>query len=82
MKSTLTKSDDGTVPAKYRLKSLPQALAEWQALDGRIKETLRHQGYRLVYQIQEDMLVLLVLAIARREDSLVNRLAAQRLGPT
>ncbi|MCF7968824.1 MAG: type II toxin-antitoxin system RelE/ParE family toxin [Methylococcaceae bacterium] len=53
------------------------------ALDGSVKEALRKllkQGYRLVYQIEEDTLVVLVLAIARREDSLVYRLAVDRLG--
>jgi mRNA interferase RelE/StbE len=33
----LTVSD----PVHYRLKFLPEALAEWNALDGSIKETLR-----------------------------------------
>lgn len=81
MKSTLTKSDDGTIPAKYRLKFLPQALAEWQELDGSIKERLRKQAYRLSYPIEEEMLVQLVRAIARLEDSLIHQLAALRLGP-
>lgn len=106
----MTRSDVGSNPTRYRLKFLPPALDEWQALDGSVKEVLRKllkkrleqprvpgaelhgslrdcykikllkQGYRLVYQIEEDTLVVLVLAIARREDSLVYRLAVERLG--
>jgi mRNA interferase RelE/StbE len=30
-----------TAPVAYTLKFLPEALADWQALDGRVKETLR-----------------------------------------
>lgn len=82
----------------YRLKFVPDALKEWQALDGSIKEPLRKalkkrleqprmpgaelhgdlygcykiklrkQGYRLVYQVEDDVLVVLVLAIDNRED--------------
>ena len=76
----------------YRLKFLPEALDEWNALDGSVKSVLRKllkkrleqphvpgaelhgalrdcykikllkQGYRLVYQVEDDVLVVLVLA--------------------
>jgi mRNA interferase RelE/StbE len=94
----LTPSESDNGKTKYRLKFVPDALKEWQALDGSIKEPLRKalkkrleqprvpgaelhgnlhgcykiklrkQGYRLVYQVEDDVLVVLVLAIDRRED--------------
>ncbi len=93
----------------YRLKFVPDALKEWQALDGSIKEPLRKalkkrleqphmpgaelhgnlhgcykiklrkQGYRLVYQVEDDVLVVLVLAIDRREDLAAYHAAMLRL---
>lgn len=96
-------------PPHYRLKFLPQALAEWNALDGSVKEVLKKllkkrltqprlpgaelhgelrdcykikllkQGYRLVYQVEDDVLVVLVLAVAKREDMAVYRAAVDRL---
>ena len=96
-------------PSTYRLKFVPDALAEWQALDGSIKEPLRKalkkrlnqtrlpgadlhgdlrgcykiklrkQGYRLVYAIEDEVLVVLVLAIDRREDLAAYHAALTRL---
>ncbi|MFZ3123611.1 MAG: type II toxin-antitoxin system mRNA interferase toxin, RelE/StbE family [Acidovorax sp.] len=96
--------------ATYRLKFLPQALDEWNALDGSVKEVLRKalkkrllqphlpgaklhgdlddcykiklrkQGYRLVYQVDDDVLVVLVLAVDKREDLAAYRAAIERLG--
>lgn len=95
--------------AKYFLKFVPDALKEWQALDGSIKEPLRKalkkrlekphvpgaelhgglrgcykvklrkQGYRLVYMVEDDILVVLVLAIDRREDLAAYHAAMARL---
>jgi mRNA interferase RelE/StbE len=39
---------------------------------------LKH-GYRLVYQVEEDVLVVLVLAVAKREGMAVYRAAVSRL---
>ncbi|MDO9309762.1 MAG: type II toxin-antitoxin system RelE/ParE family toxin [Deltaproteobacteria bacterium] len=94
----MTPSEADKGKSVYRLKFVPDALKEWQALDGSIKEPLRKalkkrlehphmpgaelhgnlhgcykiklrkQGYRLVYQVENDVLVVLVLAIDRRED--------------
>nr|WP_229799762.1 type II toxin-antitoxin system mRNA interferase toxin, RelE/StbE family [Vogesella fluminis] len=91
------------------MKFLPEALAEWNALDGSVKEVLKKllkkrldqprlpgaelrgdlrdcykikllkQGYRLVYQVEDDVLVVLVLAVAKREDMAVYRAAVDRL---
>ena len=94
---------------KYRLQFVPSAWAEWQALDGSIKETLRKllkkrldnphvpggqlhgalaghykiklrkQGYRLVYGVQDDVLIVMVMAVDKREDSAVYESATARL---
>ncbi len=94
---------------KYRLKFIPAALDEWNALDGSIKEPLRKAlkkrmdephvagsqlhgelrgcykiklqkiGYRLVYCVENDELVVLVLAVNRRDKLLVYSDAASRL---
>jgi mRNA interferase RelE/StbE len=93
----------------YRLKFLPEALAEWRALDGSVKEVLRKalkkrleqprlpgsqlhadlrdcykiklrkQGYRLVYSVDDGVLVVLVLAVDKREDMTAYRSAVERL---
>ena len=93
---------------KYRLQFVPSAWAEWQALDGSVKEPLRKllqkrldnpyvpgselrgalaghykiklrkQGYRLVYGVQEDVVVVMVMAIDKREDSAVYQSAVAR----
>jgi mRNA interferase RelE/StbE len=93
---------------KYRLKFIPVALDEWQALDGSIKEPLRKalkkrldnphapgsrlhgdlagcykiklrkMGYRLVYSVEDDILVVLVLSVNRRDGLVVYQDAAQR----
>ena len=101
-------SDSGTTQA-YRLKFIPDALEEWQKLDGSIKELfrkalkkrlvephqpgsrlhgdlnfcykikLKKQGYRLVYTVENDQLVVLVLAIDKREDLAAYHSAMLRL---
>ena len=105
----MTASDPASASTRYRLKFLPEALAEWNALDGSVKEVLKKllkkrleqprlpgaelrgdlrdcykikllkQGYRLVYQVEDDVLVVLVLAVAKREDMAVYRAAVDRL---
>ena len=96
-------------PAKYKLKFLPEALKEWNQLDGSIKLILRKalkkrlvqpkvpgselhgdlkdcykikllkQGYRLVYTIENQELVVLVLAVDKRENSIAYQSALFRL---
>lgn len=41
---------------------------------------LRKQGYRLVYQVDDGVLVVLVVAIDKREDLAAYRAAIHRLG--
>jgi len=94
---------------KYRLKFVPSAWAEWQALDGSVKEVLRKllkkrlqnphvpgaalhgalaghykikllkQGYRLVYGVEDDVLTVMVMAVDKREDSVVYQSAMARV---
>lgn len=105
----MTKSEAPSGPYTYRLKFVPSAWAEWQALDGSVKEPLRKllkkrlnnphmpgaalhgelagfykiklrkQGYRLVYGVEDDALVVIVMAVDKREDSAVYRAALSRL---
>jgi mRNA interferase RelE/StbE len=94
---------------KYRLFFLPQALEEWKALDGSVKETLKKllakrlnnphvpggalhgelaghykiklnkQGIRLVYGVEDDKLLVIVMSVDKREDSLVYKSAVTRM---
>ena len=101
----MTKSEFGI----YRLKFMPEALEEWDALDGGAKNLLRKalkkrltqphvpgsrlhgdlancykiklrkQGYRLVYSVEDSVLVVLVLAVGKRENMAAYLSAIQRL---
>jgi mRNA interferase RelE/StbE len=95
--------------AQYRLKFVPDAWREWQALDGSIKQVLKpllakrlqnphvpgsllhrelagcykikllKQGYRLVYVVEDDELIVLVLSVGKREDSAAYSAAKNRI---
>ncbi len=97
---------------KYRLLFHPEALKEWNALDGSIRKPLKkllakrldnphvpggalhndligcykiklnRQGVRLVYRVEDDALIVMVMAVDRREDSLVYRSALDRMVET
>ncbi len=101
-------SKQAKTPTKYRLKFVPDAWREWQALDGSIKQALKpllakrlqnphvpgsllhrelagcykikllKQGYRLVYMVEDGVLVVLVLSVGKRADNAVYRAAARR----
>ena len=105
----MTESEAAQGTPKYRLKFLPEALDEWNALDGSVKEVLRKalkkrleqprtpgaqlhgdlrdcykiklrkRGYRLVYSVEDNILIVLVLAIDKREDMAAYRSAVERL---
>jgi mRNA interferase RelE/StbE len=96
----------GKTPAKYRLKFVPDAWREWQALDGPLKQVFKpllakrlqnphapgsllhrelagcykikllKQGYRLVYVVEDDELVVLV---GKRENSAAYLAAVKRV---
>ena len=91
------------------MQFVPSAWAEWQALDGSVKEPLRKllkkrlenphvpggelhgalagyykiklrkQGYRLVYGVEDDILMVMVMAVDKREDSSVYESAMLRM---
>jgi len=49
------------------------------ALSGHYKIKLRKQGYRLVYGVQDDVLIVMVMAVDKREDSAVYQSAMVRV---
>jgi len=67
----------------YKLDFLEEALAEWNKLNPRIpknklsgypnryKIKLRCIGYRLVYEVVDDEVVVIVIAVGRRENNAV-----------
>ncbi len=93
----------------YRLFFMPEALAEWKALDGSVREPLkkllakrlvqphvpggaphgdlvgcykfklRKQGVRLVYAVEDNKLIVMVMAVDKREDSAVYQSSMARL---
>ena len=94
--------------ASYRLQFLPAAKAEWDKLDGSIRQQfakvllrrldeprvpaaaltampdcykikLRSTGFRLVYRVHDDVLVLLTIAVGKRDRSAVYDTAKLRL---
>ena len=62
----------GSPAAPYRLQFVPQAKAEWDALDG-------SSGFRLVYQVRDEALVLLAIAVGKRDKNGVYDAAQMRL---
>lgn len=91
----------------FRLQFLPEAKAEWDKLDGSIRQQfakvllrrldnprvpaaaltampdcykikLRSAGFRLVYQVIDDKLLLLTIAVGRRDKNAVYDLAKLR----
>ena len=76
---------DGSIktPLKKKLlERLEQPRVPSAALSGMAdcyKIKLLKQGYRLVYQVEDGVLVVLVLAVAKREDMAVYRAAIERL---
>lgn len=65
---------------KKRLEAphVPGCALHWE-LEGFYKIKLRKQGYRLVYYVDDAAVLVLVMAVARREDALVYRAAMQRI---
>lgn len=68
---------------KLLKKRLEQARVPGAELHGDLRDCykikLRTQGYPLVYQVDDDVVVVLVLAVAKREDRSVYRAAMERL---
>ena len=49
------------------------------ALTGHYKIKLNKQGYRLVYGVEDDVLIVMVMAVDKREDSVVYQSAMARV---
>ena len=65
---------------KKRLDNPPVPGGELHgALAGHYKIKLRKQGYRLVYGVQDNILMVMVMAVDKREDSAVYQSAMARL---
>ena len=105
----MTPSDTPAQSALYRLKFLPEALAEWNVLYGSVEEVLRkalkkrltqprlpgaelhgslgncykiklrQKGYRLVYSVDDGVMVVLVLAVDKQEDMAAYKSAVERI---
>jgi mRNA interferase RelE/StbE len=108
----LTASKPSTRSAKkpiYRLAFEDHARAEWDKLDGSVKEPLRRalkkrleqphvpsaalhgdlvncykikllkQGYRLIYQVIDQQLIVLVISVGKRDKNAVYAAAMKRL---
>lgn len=99
----------GKAKHKYKLYFMPEALEEWQALDGSVKANLkkllakrldnphvpggelhgplvgcykiklRQQGVRLIYSVEDDRLLVTVVAVDKREDGVVYESSVARL---
>ncbi len=77
---------DGSVKTVLRgllKKRLEQPRLPGAELHGSLKDCykikLRKQGYRLVYLVEDDVLVVLVLSVDKREDLAAYRSAVERL---
>jgi mRNA interferase RelE/StbE len=105
-------SSDSSQSQRYSLRFMPEALAEWNTLDGSVRAPLKKllakrldqphvpggelrcplsgcykikllkQGVRLVYAVEDQQLVVLVLAVDKRENGMVYGSAAARRPPT
>lgn len=101
-------SSESSPAHRYALRFMPEALAEWHALDGSVRAPLKKllakrldnphvpggelhgalagcykikllkQGVRLVYVVEDDQLIVLVLAVDKREDGVVYGSATAR----
>ena len=66
----------------FELAFHPEALREWRKLTPGIREQfknkLRAAGFRLLYEVQDRELLVLVVAVGKRERNAVYRQADQR----
>lgn len=75
---------DATISAQFkkklaeRLKSPRVASAKLSGHNDRYKIKLRSVGYRLVYEVRDAVLVVIVVAVGKRERNAVYQTAAKR----
>ena len=53
--------------------------AKLSGSDRRYKIKLKSAGYRLVYEVKEEMITIVVIAVGKRERNQVYKLAAKRV---
>lgn len=68
-----------TAKLEQRLSSPHVPSARLSGLVNCYKIKLRSAGYRLIYQVEDDRLVVLVVAVGKRERNAVYKAASQRL---
>lgn len=61
-----------------RLENPRVPVAKLSGQKDRFKIKLRHVGYRLVYEVRDNELVVIVVAVGKRERNAVNKAAAKR----
>ena len=74
-------SQSAGLPRLVSASANPHKVAEIAALHGALTGHYKiklNKGYRLVYGVQDDVLIVMVMAVDKREDSLVYQLAASR----
>ncbi len=64
---------------KERLKAPCIKSAELSNLENCYKIKLRNSGYRLVYQVRDQEVVVVVIAVGKRDRSAIYRIASERL---
>jgi mRNA interferase RelE/StbE len=64
---------------RERLEAPHVPSAKLSGMDGCYKIKLRSLGYRLVYEVQDDKLIVSVVGIGRRDKQKVYKAAAKRL---
>jgi len=76
---------DGSIREQFQ-KKLRERLAEPRVEAARLsgmpncyKIKLKSAGYRLVYQVRDEMIAVVVIAIAKRERNLVYKIAVKRV---
>lgn len=75
---------DATVSEQFKKKLVERLqhphvpAARLSGQKNRYKIKLRSAGYRLVYEVRDAVLVVIVVAVGRRERNAVYRMAAQR----
>jgi mRNA interferase RelE/StbE len=64
---------------KERLKTPHVPSARLSGMPGCYKIKLRGAGYRLVYRVEDDRLMVIVVTVGRRDRNLVYKIAAGRI---
>lgn len=78
------KKPDGSIKEQFKRKLMGRLAepripsAKLSGHPDRYKIKLRSIGYRLIYQVEDDRLVVLVIAVGKRDKDIVYRVAQRR----